>query len=155
MQCFVWILCFFFLVIFSLCFNFYLDDEKVEGKGSNIKILSWICVSLLFYSIWISPLIPTVIVKLQTFFSLDAILFLCTTIIVFSQSLHYHHHLFNSHWQSVYDENFAICSWFLLNLSRLLLLFVSNTKFKTLNMSHHVIMFWYLFSVWDSGILMT
>ena len=32
----------FFFIIFSLCFKFCLDDEKVEGKGSNIKIFSWI-----------------------------------------------------------------------------------------------------------------
>ena len=29
---------FFFELIFSLCFNFCLDDEKAEGKGMNVKI---------------------------------------------------------------------------------------------------------------------
>ena len=59
---------FFFELIFSLRFNLYLDDDKDFYPG--------FCVSLLFYStsIWNSPLIPTVIVKLQTFFSYNTIM---------------------------------------------------------------------------------
>ena len=62
-----------FILCFFICFNFSLDDEKAEGNGRNIHIYCGLWL-FLFYSIWISPLIPTVIVKLQINFCNDLML---------------------------------------------------------------------------------
>ena len=55
---------YFFLYLF-ICFNFSLDDENAQGNGRNIQIFFFLGFDILFYSIWIAPLIPTVIVKIQ------------------------------------------------------------------------------------------
>ena len=57
---FVWIQnSLFFFIYIKFIFN--LNDEKVEGKGRNIKFVYqvFLCVFLLFY-IWISPLVVVV-----------------------------------------------------------------------------------------------
>ena len=56
----------FFLYLF-ICFHFFWMMRKQRKRGGTYRFF-------LFYSIWISPLIPTVIVKLQINFYNDLML---------------------------------------------------------------------------------